>query len=341
MARLLVRHAAKVFWAAGLLFMPTAAWGVEYGWQPVAGGGIEYIIQIEPEMLDALKEGEDIFSDLPPATANIRGYRITVGTGKLPHQGEPLPVETPEETDARPSAAAPFGSPLPAGFDQPLPGPDFDPVESGQAGPPREFLPATARGASRLVAIPSGPRLGDPASAQTDEPTEDDLDSSESETDPAARSTSRSDSDDDRGGADAAGSGGTGRQSAREKRLAPANSAQDRKAASAAGNRDERSASDEPGASGGEETEDAAGNLAGQKPWLPLSLTLLGLFASLGANVYLVWIAAGLRRRYRNVVRQSQTGIRQQEQAADEPADPWEPDWERIYSQGQSEQGTP
>jgi hypothetical protein len=34
------------------------------------------------------------------------------------------------------------------------------------------------------------------------------------------------------------------------------------------------------------------------KPWLPLTLTLLGLFASLSANVYLVWIAWDSRQRY-------------------------------------------
>ena len=34
------------------------------------------------------------------------------------------------------------------------------------------------------------------------------------------------------------------------------------------------------------------------KPWLPLTLTLLGLFASLSANVYFVWIAWDSRQRY-------------------------------------------
>jgi hypothetical protein len=33
------------------------------------------------------------------------------------------------------------------------------------------------------------------------------------------------------------------------------------------------------------------------KPWLALTLTLLALFASLGLNVFLGWIAVGLRRR--------------------------------------------
>ena len=36
------------------------------------------------------------------------------------------------------------------------------------------------------------------------------------------------------------------------------------------------------------------------KPWLPLMLTLLALFASIGANIFLGWIAWGLRRRCQN-----------------------------------------
>jgi hypothetical protein len=35
------------------------------------------------------------------------------------------------------------------------------------------------------------------------------------------------------------------------------------------------------------------------KPWMPLILVSLGLFASLGGNAYLTWIFADLRRRYR------------------------------------------
>jgi len=35
------------------------------------------------------------------------------------------------------------------------------------------------------------------------------------------------------------------------------------------------------------------------KPWLPLTLTLVAFFASLGANLYLGWITWDTRRRYR------------------------------------------
>jgi hypothetical protein len=39
----------------------------------------------------------------------------------------------------------------------------------------------------------------------------------------------------------------------------------------------------------------------GGEPWLPLALTLLALFASLGGNVYLGWIAWDFYRRQRNL----------------------------------------
>jgi hypothetical protein len=75
-----------------LVCLWAAAMGIEYGWQPVAGGGIEYIIQIEPALLESLKSGRDVFSDLPSSVSNVRRYRITVGNERLPHHGEPLPA---------------------------------------------------------------------------------------------------------------------------------------------------------------------------------------------------------------------------------------------------------
>jgi len=41
---------------------------------------------------------------------------------------------------------------------------------------------------------------------------------------------------------------------------------------------------------------------APSKPWL---LTLFGLFASLGGNVYLLWVAFDFRSRYRTLARRS------------------------------------
>jgi hypothetical protein len=128
-----------------LVCLSAAALGVDYGWQPIAGGGIEYVIQIEPQMLDALKRGEDVSSALPTGAQNIRRYRILVGDATLPHHGEPLPdagegtppaklqaevspVDYEESTDSDGGAALtmPLESPYPPNYEQagiPLPGP--------------------------------------------------------------------------------------------------------------------------------------------------------------------------------------------------------------------------
>jgi hypothetical protein len=39
-----------------------------------------------------------------------------------------------------------------------------------------------------------------------------------------------------------------------------------------------------------------------QKPWLPFTLTLCALFASLGGNLYLGWITWDIRNRFREIV---------------------------------------
>jgi hypothetical protein len=45
-----------------------------------------------------------------------------------------------------------------------------------------------------------------------------------------------------------------------------------------------------------------------RKAWLPLMAALLALFASLGANVYLVWIHQGVRAKYRALLQRFQGG---------------------------------
>lgn len=86
------------------LLLATSALGIDYGWEPVAGGGIRYIIRIEPERLESLKDGYDISSDLPPNIQVMRSYRITSEEGPLPHQGEVPPVRLASNT-------APYGTP--------------------------------------------------------------------------------------------------------------------------------------------------------------------------------------------------------------------------------------
>lgn len=102
----------------GLLLLAAAMVGVDVGWQPLAGGGFEYIIQIEPDALEALAAGHDILSEIPEELRGVRRYRITVGTDPLPRIGTPphaaalrqrFPDREPAESETAPSRS---GSPF-------------------------------------------------------------------------------------------------------------------------------------------------------------------------------------------------------------------------------------
>lgn len=66
-----------------MIFLAAAALGIEVGWEPLDGGGHEYTIQFEPQMIEILKRGNDeIFSEVPPEV-NVRRFRFLIGEGKL------------------------------------------------------------------------------------------------------------------------------------------------------------------------------------------------------------------------------------------------------------------
>lgn len=242
-----------------IVCLSTAVVGVDFGWQPVAGGGIEYIIQIEPNMLERLKDGQDIFSDLPPRTRNIRGYRITVGTARLPHQGQPPPLDggepesAPTTRSAGPQTAhlAPDEAPL---IDGPLPGPvlapalAYDPRTTDRKRRSSEPTPlAEPHAAKRLEMRPTG--------------------FDQEATTPVARK------------------GGT-----------PPHKTEAKAKPDAKANPD---ANAKPGAT---QPVHDAGDEKTTQPTRP-SFTVLGLFASLGGNAFLLWVAAGQRSRYRALAR--------------------------------------
>ncbi len=82
------------------LLAASAVMGVDYGWEPDANGQLEYIIQIEPMTLIALREGHDIVSQLDPYVRYVRRFRIHVGTEAVPRRGspprEPGPAASPQ-----------------------------------------------------------------------------------------------------------------------------------------------------------------------------------------------------------------------------------------------------
>jgi hypothetical protein len=75
---------------AALLLLYLVAAGVNYGWQPAkaAEGGYEYIVQVDPELLDAMRRGETtpIESNVPPEIAPLRKIRVVVGRSELPRE---------------------------------------------------------------------------------------------------------------------------------------------------------------------------------------------------------------------------------------------------------------
>lgn len=84
---------------AALLMLAFSSVGVDTGWQPLDDGGFEYIIQIEPQLLDALRRGEEITSDIAPFLRDVRSYRIRVGTAEVPRLGNPRAAQPRVEAE--------------------------------------------------------------------------------------------------------------------------------------------------------------------------------------------------------------------------------------------------
>jgi len=71
--------------------------GVDVGWQPLEDGELEYVVQIEPDLWELMRDGEEITSELPPDIRGVRRYRIKVGTEPLiRNMGERKTSETEE-----------------------------------------------------------------------------------------------------------------------------------------------------------------------------------------------------------------------------------------------------
>ncbi len=253
--------------------------GVDFGWQPVAGGGVEYIIQIEPQMLERLRAGEDVFSDLPPRAGNIRGYRITVGTSVLPHHGQPPPAGAPAPRS--PQADRPTNDPLAA--EGPLPGPVLGPVltmDQTTPGAAQHAAPAPLHRAEAAKPLENQPTGFERAESNA---TESHASSSSSHQRPATKR--------------AAENRGRVKQSHEVRR--PASS----------GRPPVTSAPPSPNA----DVPQAAGaKTPARKSGLPSAETasparpspaLFGLFASLGVNAFLLWVAVSQRTRYRALVK--------------------------------------
>ncbi len=177
-----------------LISIAVATLGVDYGWKRLPDGGSEYIIQLNQQTLDALRDGQPIQSDVMPEAGKVRSFRIVVGDEKL-SRDKPLDKPTSQTAVLDPPRLA-----------------------------PNPLLPNTA--------------VKPLAGRQT------------TYTQPEKNTT-------------------------KDKPKPPSTP---------------KTVAEQPA-----------------KPWLPFTLTLFGLFASLGANAYLGWISWGYRQRCRNVNEEMQS----------------------------------
>lgn len=85
-------HAVAIVLAASALT-------VDYGWEKTGDGQLEYIIQIEPPLLEVLRAGGTITSEIDPQVAQVRRFRVRVGRDPVPRE---LPSAAIDAAGARP-----------------------------------------------------------------------------------------------------------------------------------------------------------------------------------------------------------------------------------------------
>jgi hypothetical protein len=139
--------------------LAAAATAVQFGWKPLESGGNEYIVEVEPELIDTFRK-EGFSSDVPPELRDIRRIVIQVGTGNLPHQGEMTVLKPPLPGDVNgPHLAAPqFGAATTADNSATQPPSIYDRQSTGAVA----SAPPFSRGAS------SPPPLLSPNAAEAD-----------------------------------------------------------------------------------------------------------------------------------------------------------------------------
>ena len=99
---------------AVVVCLATVVVGIDAGWRPLPEGGVEYLIQIEPHLIDALRSGElneVISSQIPPRVKDVRAFRISVGNETLP-QLLPEPDLAVPAAEPKSFAADPGGKPI-------------------------------------------------------------------------------------------------------------------------------------------------------------------------------------------------------------------------------------
>lgn len=281
-------HRTSIF--ALLVFFVTlaSAQAVQFGSQALPDGGVEYIVQIEPDLVDVLRQ-QPISSDIPPELHNVRRVRLMVGEGRLPQQNE-ISLPPPPDVPGR-SAESTSGETAANINANPKATANPEPKKKAAA-----VQPEAGRGP--VIGLFSLPY---PGKAHPITPTE--------------TSPSEATNGDTNGASGVKPPSGSG--------TIPAGGTSENKVAQNAGtsipkigeNDLPHSQGDHPaddgfrtfGAAMPPSSPDTPHNSEGPstatpKPWFAFMGALLVLFASLGANVYLVWIHQTVRAKYHALV---------------------------------------
>ena len=303
---------------------------VDYGWTAQPNGQLEYIIQIEPALVEGLHQGEQVVSEIHPDARGVTRFRIQVGDQPLPRTAhrevEPEPVSDPSDSTtgqieptmstSLPRLERPRDMEDPAEYIRPARD------ESGftrwtRKNQPPDLPTDRSKGTSRFtptfedqsdtehIADRHGPGF-EPAvipderpsaaphdatvAALIERPLPLVADAATSAFIPADPLPVPAEKERFESAATESEPGTFGLpHSLREP----------------AASQPISDKSDKP-AQANQQTPptDIPLRTTPSRPWLPLSFALLGLFASIGSNVYLGWIAWGVHARYRNLASQ-------------------------------------
>lgn len=272
------------------LVLLLAATGVDYGWQKTPDGSLEYLIQIEPALLRALADGESIVSEIHPDARGVTRFRVFVGNGRLPREAVPAVAPQPPVGQVE----APIDARL-------LPGPEPSPEPRQNTLPPMN-PPVDSRAANNGALLPP---LQPPATSRAG-----DAQLAPPNIAPAAPVQPPAVADNRFPGDSRFGSGFRPSEpprpfpveASRDPNVRPAGAVTAPTSSPVSSRGGERlvasAATPKPSTS---EATDAANDDAetGVASSAPLIITVALLFLSLGANVFLGWIARGFYTRYR------------------------------------------
>lgn len=295
---------------------------VQYGWRAGKDGGLEYLVQMTPERLETLANGVPLICEVDPQVPEINCIYVYAGVGQVPRSAIPTsrfgaPLTAPALAGGDPAGPAipslpRRGSEAPRTDQTPV----YDPRASlasggfsqGQASVYDDHSTGwrndmTGFGASTAPRAPDQPSWSNGASdgrnnsaPPLDRSTYPSWSNADNRVSPVGYDT-RTAQRNDTAAPPANYAQRPASEPARQETPAPAPQAPvspawqtTASAATPASVWNQAATATAPARSAAEDV----------RPWTPLILTTLGLFASLGANAYLGWLAWSFFWRYRD-----------------------------------------